>query len=123
MMSQLTGIVAVRDAAPETFVTLTTKEVPVITVPTDKTNVPERPDVKKIREFAVSDVVATVAIAKVDPFAMLVTLAVNVPTDEEPAATTVPAFPTRIFAGRRDPCPPRPRRAVASAVPKFASRR
>jgi hypothetical protein len=103
-MSQFTGTVGVIAAPPEQFVILMIKDTPGTIVPTDRTKVPWTPDVNNITEFAVTEVVATVARTAVAPLLRLdIGPTVNFPTEEAPAETAVAGFPTRTFAGRREP--------------------
>ena len=102
-MNQLTGIVAVSCAAPDTFLTLTSKDIPGTIVPTDRTKDPESAAVKNMIEFAVTDLVVTVARTPLCPALRLVIVAENCPTEDSPAATAVAGFPMRTLAGRREP--------------------
>ena len=113
----MTGTVGVIEAPPEQFVILTTNDTPGTIAPTDNTKVPETPEVNNITESAVTEVVVTVPRGTVNPLFRLESgPTVNFPTEEAPAVTVVAGFPTRTFAGRREPWPPSPRSAVASSV-------
>ena len=104
MINQFTVIfcVAFKFATPR-FATLTTNEHNTVSIAPRETEIYGKLPVNKIIEFGVTDVVETVANILFVCAPILPIFAVKLPTEEAPAATTVPGFPMRILAGRREP--------------------